>query len=672
MVKRMASGDTTRPARDVGRWIANTRKDSHRMLGEVEQGVHRAVDELSASIAARSGPDDLAPLSDIQIDTAFFLATVLPMLEDLSDQLARSLAHQLQSVEAVAAQRGGVFEASFRAARTGWTSAIRAQQMQVAEYLAGYVEGGGLALALLTDLPPDQSGHVAQVSEVLAARVAFVPKRAEAGVTTWLSEIRQELEELLQGVALDPAVMSAPPVPSLPPEDTAPPAPAARSSLRVATPAAAPTAAPVPAPAAPAARQGPDPATALAALMEQARALGVRIRNVPDVPTEQYVARLGAQLAQVEAKREAHPSPGGAPRVSLELLLQVADTLGVRLKEIPQRPSDLYLEKLQAKLVEVSHRKGIAVPLALGTPQFAREPAPADAPSSLDNSPTTDNSSTANMAPEVDAEYQARIASLTARAIEANLDLGRIPVDPTPEWIAATEGKLKSAIDRRNAERRAEHDRRDAERQVQLDRLTSMADRLGVELRPPKFPTDEWLARAELRIASLLLAPSGAGSPVDAQRSERFNRIVVHAADANVDLGELPSEPDDAWMDWAEEMVDDATGAHTIVFEADAAASAQKAWLVFEEGTVQEHQWPITADAELTIGRGRGNTVQIRNDAGVSRRHCTVRIEGGTVVVRDEGSTKGVVVDGQQMQEAWLRGGEQIVLGETLFVFRMK
>ena len=80
----------------------------------------------------------------------------------------------------------------------------------------------------------------------------------------------------------------------------------------------------------------------------------------------------------------------------------------------------------------------------------------------------------------------------------------------------------------------------------------------------------------------------------------------------------------------------------------------------------------MNRDAEVTIGRGRGNTIQIRNDAGVSRRHCTVRLEDGTAVIRDEGSTKGVVVDGEQRTESWLVGGEQIVLGETLFVFRLK
>ena len=74
----------------------------------------------------------------------------------------------------------------------------------------------------------------------------------------------------------------------------------------------------------------------------------------------------------------------------------------------------------------------------------------------------------------------------------------------------------------------------------------------------------------------------------------------------------------------------------------------------------------------LTIGRARGNVVQIKDDGGVSRRHCTLmRIEGGQVL-RDEASTKGTMVDGREIDELPLSGGERITIGETHFTFRIR
>ena len=103
----------------------------------------------------------------------------------------------------------------------------------------------------------------------------------------------------------------------------------------------------------------------------------------------------------------------------------------------------------------------------------------------------------------------------------------------------------------------------------------------------------------------------------------------------------------------------------------DSVPTDLKAFLVFEEGTVQERIWPVDLEA-VTLGRGRGNVVQIRDDAGVSRRHATLQREDDTYILRDEGSTKGTLVDGEPVTEAVLAGGERITLGDTQFVFRLR
>lgn len=73
---------------------------------------------------------------------------------------------------------------------------------------------------------------------------------------------------------------------------------------------------------------------------------------------------------------------------------------------------------------------------------------------------------------------------------------------------------------------------------------------------------------------------------------------------------------------------------------------------------------------EMTIGRDISNPIVI-NDAEVSRRHTRLRIQAGSYVVEDMGSTNGTFVNGQRlMGPHLLRPGEVIMLGEHVgFVF---
>lgn len=71
------------------------------------------------------------------------------------------------------------------------------------------------------------------------------------------------------------------------------------------------------------------------------------------------------------------------------------------------------------------------------------------------------------------------------------------------------------------------------------------------------------------------------------------------------------------------------------------------------------------------VGRSRECDV-VLDDAGVSRRHIEIRPEGDGWVVRDLGSTNGVLVDGREVRGAHvLRGGERIGLGSTEIVFEV-
>ena len=75
----------------------------------------------------------------------------------------------------------------------------------------------------------------------------------------------------------------------------------------------------------------------------------------------------------------------------------------------------------------------------------------------------------------------------------------------------------------------------------------------------------------------------------------------------------------------------------------------------------------------LVVGRGSEADLRI-NDPGVSRRHAEFRVSGGRglpeVTVVDLGSTNGTLVDGKRVDEAVLREGSSVRIGNTDLVLR--
>ena len=74
------------------------------------------------------------------------------------------------------------------------------------------------------------------------------------------------------------------------------------------------------------------------------------------------------------------------------------------------------------------------------------------------------------------------------------------------------------------------------------------------------------------------------------------------------------------------------------------------------------------ASGELSIGRDQTNDVCL-HDPATSRRHCLVRGEGGRFRVVDLQSFNGTLVNGVHVQEQALENGDQIAVGDALFLF---
>lgn len=96
----------------------------------------------------------------------------------------------------------------------------------------------------------------------------------------------------------------------------------------------------------------------------------------------------------------------------------------------------------------------------------------------------------------------------------------------------------------------------------------------------------------------------------------------------------------------------------------------RRALLLYQEGTAEEQIYPFTGDV-LTIGRGRDNDIQIKNDSKVSRYHCKVFRRGSNFYIEDNKSSNGTLVNGELITERRLFGGEEVIIGETFFRFRI-
>jgi hypothetical protein len=114
----------------------------------------------------------------------------------------------------------------------------------------------------------------------------------------------------------------------------------------------------------------------------------------------------------------------------------------------------------------------------------------------------------------------------------------------------------------------------------------------------------------------------------------------------------------------------------TKVFKAPAATAAVSAEEAHELGLAHQprallnvggkrHQIPPDG---AVVGRSRECEITIE-DPNVSRRHAELRLENGTWSIVDLGSTNGVEVNGERVDNARLEPGDRIVLGRTELVF---
>ena len=76
-------------------------------------------------------------------------------------------------------------------------------------------------------------------------------------------------------------------------------------------------------------------------------------------------------------------------------------------------------------------------------------------------------------------------------------------------------------------------------------------------------------------------------------------------------------------------------------------------------------------DGEAVVGRDPTNLVFLA-DPSVSRKHCLVRREDERFQIKDLASRNGTLVNGVPVKEQWLRHGDEIATGDSVFLFLLE
>lgn len=102
----------------------------------------------------------------------------------------------------------------------------------------------------------------------------------------------------------------------------------------------------------------------------------------------------------------------------------------------------------------------------------------------------------------------------------------------------------------------------------------------------------------------------------------------------------------------------------------DGSNESRRSVLLYQEGTAEEQIYPFNGEV-MSLGRGRDNDVQVKNDSKVSRYHCKLYRRGPNFYIEDNKSANGTLVNGELITERRLFGGEEVIIGETFFRFRI-
>ncbi|HCP44491.1 MAG TPA: hypothetical protein DIU15_00415 [Deltaproteobacteria bacterium] len=219
-----------------------------------------------------------------------------------------------------------------------------------------------------------------------------------------------------------------------------------------------------------------------------------------------------------------------------------------------------------------------------------------------------------------------------------------------------------------------------------------------VDAEPAAAPEDD--ERSDMFAAEFgEEAEQGDEPPTEGVEEGASAEVEIAASAADVESAAVPEAvaEDDEWaVDGAEDAADG-----EVEDLAEASQDALATGMVDAQPDVEDDAPPVQADAEvegeppgegtrlvvtmpegepvvypfngevMSLGRGRNNDIQIKNDGKISRYHCRIFRRGDEYVVEDNKSSNGTLVNGKLVTRQRLDGGELVQLGETRVLFCM-
>ena len=92
---------------------------------------------------------------------------------------------------------------------------------------------------------------------------------------------------------------------------------------------------------------------------------------------------------------------------------------------------------------------------------------------------------------------------------------------------------------------------------------------------------------------------------------------------------------------------------------------------VVVEGPDKGKSYPVEAGKAILIGRGQNSDTKL-TDPSVSRVHCQAEVVGDQLVLSDNGSVSGTIVNGKKVDQHPLRNRDTIQVGSTILRFEVK
>jgi hypothetical protein len=201
--------------------------------------------------------------------------------------------------------------------------------------------------------------------------------------------------------------------------------------------------------------------------------------------------------------------------------------------------------------------------------------------------------------------------------------------------------------------------------------LESMPETLDEEdqVEPPAVEAEEPLVDEAVAVEAEPVTTAEVLDDDDLLEDEELDRYLDDLDEATPLIAEAEAESDETQaMDVAVEEAEEASteSRETVVESAPPTARF--------EVVAGDYKGKVFAlDEEVVrIGRGADNQIRLSLDSRVSRNHARVERRGAGFVLVDNGSFNGSFVNGKRIREQALSEGDEILIGQTRMVFKLR